>query len=603
MRNLRMSKTYVQDKTQQGLLKYWSSNRSTIKEKKQTKNSISGDSDPNNLEQLSDSISTNVNVKKRKAPVKEKTREETSSPPPKRMYETPELHKSSSSGNLQTNSNTNHIQSNYSPHVNPTWMVEMEQRLENNLTMNLTENLRSIIDESMNKAIEKVTASVNKIIETNPIVQSHSKALSEIQTASKKSQNKMNIMSKEHEELKAKLISIENKALENCLVFKGITEGEYEKEGETRRKIQETLQNMISSNTAEAKDAKRIANNLEIRKCRRLGKYLKDRSRPISVDFLRKEDADFIMDNKTELPEGIYADREYSQDTERKRKLLRPILRAARMNKDFKGRCKLEKDTLVLRGKRYTVNTIDQLPNCLNTIDITSKSNDKTFGYFGELNPLSNFHPAPFELHDQEYHCSEQYIQEAKAKYFNDDETYKKLRNTKTGLECKIISKQTKNFNGKRWEQVAKEMCKPGIKKKFQENRKPRDMLLNYTRDKLIVECAKDTLWGSGVPLEHEQCLDRSIWKGTGPKKQGIMGEILEEIRSELVCVPTVYPIQQGKSRPPCINPEAQASYNQTHMNHNYDSNSWSISSNSTNTLPPPAHAAGPTTSADHTGT
>ena len=52
--------------------------------------------------------------------------------------------------------------------------------------MNLTENFRSIIDESMNKAIEKVTASVNKIIETNPIVQSHSKAVSEIKIVSKK---------------------------------------------------------------------------------------------------------------------------------------------------------------------------------------------------------------------------------------------------------------------------------------------------------------------------------------------------------------------------------------------------------------------------------
>ena len=36
----------------------------------------------------------------------------------------------------------------------------------------------------------------------------------------------MNIMSKEHEELKAKLISFENRTLENCLVFKGVTEGE-----------------------------------------------------------------------------------------------------------------------------------------------------------------------------------------------------------------------------------------------------------------------------------------------------------------------------------------------------------------------------------------
>ena len=303
VRNLRMSKTYVQDKTQQDLRKYWSNNRSTTKETKQTKNSISSNSDPNNLEQLSEYnkekkssgnniISTDVNDKKRKAPVKEKTLEEMSSPPSKRMYETPEniesMHKSSSSGNLQTNSNsnTNHTHRNPSPHVNPSWMVEMEQRLENNLTMNLTENLRSIIDESMNKAIEKVTASVNKIIETNPIIQSHSKAISEIQTISKKSQNKMNIMSKKHEELKAKLISFENKSLENCLVFKGITEGEYDKESETHRKIKETLKNLISSNNAEESEG--MANNFEIRKCRRLGKYLKDRSRPVSVDFLRK---------------------------------------------------------------------------------------------------------------------------------------------------------------------------------------------------------------------------------------------------------------------------------------------------------------------------
>ena len=78
---------------------------------------------------------------------------------------------------------------------------------------------------------------------------------------------------------------------------------------------------------------------------------------------------------------------------------------------------------------------------------------------FGELNPLSNFHPSPFMMYDQEYHCSEQYIQVAKAKYFNDIDTYDKLHNTKTDLECKIIAKQTKNFNGKKWEQVAKDIC------------------------------------------------------------------------------------------------------------------------------------------------
>ena len=191
----------------------------------------------------------------------------------------------------------------------------------------------------------------------------------------------------------------------------------------------------------------------------------------------------------------------------------------------------MDRDTLVLRGKHYTVNTIDQLPNSLSTVNVTSKSNETTFGYFGELNPLSNFHPSPFRMYDQEYHCSEQYIQEAKAKYFNDTETYDKLCNTKTGLECKIIAKPTKNFNVKKWEQVTKDICKPGIKQKYQN---PRCMLLDSTKNKLIIECAKDTLWGTGVPLDNEKCLDSSMWKGHGTKKQGIMGEILCEITNEL---------------------------------------------------------------------
>ena len=357
---------------------------------------------------------------------------------------------------------------NPNPNINPnpSWMVEMERHLENNLTINLTQNLRSIIDESVNKAIEKVTASVNKIIEANPVIQTHSNAIAELQKDSTKNQTSVNKINKDQEELKAKLISIENRTLENCLVFRGLPESEYEKESETRKKIKEALKNLISSNSDE--EAEQTVKNFEIRRCKRLGKYFKDRARPISVDFLRKDDTDYIMENNSQLPGGVYADREYNQETERKRKLLRPILKVARQHKDFQGRCKMDRDTLVLRGKCYTVNTIDQLPNSLSTVSVTSKSNETTFGYFGELNPLSNFHPAPFRIYDQEYHCSEQYIQEAKAKYFNDIETYDKLRNTNTGLECKLIAKQTKNFNVKKWEEVAKDICKPGIKQKFQ---------------------------------------------------------------------------------------------------------------------------------------
>ena len=257
----------------------------------------------------------------------------------------------------------------------------------------------------------------------------------------------INKIAEENEELKAKLLTIENKTLENYLVVRGIPEGDYEKESVIRKKVSSILKTLISSNNSD--ESEHAVKQPEIHRFKRLGKYYKDRSRPISVDFLRKDDTDFIMENKSKLPQGIYIDREYNKEVVCKRKLVCPILKAVRQHKDFQGRRKLERDMLVLRGKQFTVDTIDQLPNSLNTLDITSKSNETTFGYLGELNPLSNFHPAPFNLNDQEYHCSEQFIQEAKARFFNDSETYEKLQKSKTGLECKLISKQTKNFNRK----------------------------------------------------------------------------------------------------------------------------------------------------------
>ena len=342
-----MSKAPSQEKTQQDLHKYWNSVTPNTANR-ENNHPISSNNEPNIANKRTDQLNsnnsdqtTNPNDKKRKAPVQGKLQEETSSPPSKRMHETAknkdEFLRSSSSSNLQVTTNFN---PNLNINPNPSWMVEMERRLENNLTIYLTQNLRSIIDESGNKAIERVTASVNKIIEANPVIQTHSTTIAELQKDSTQTQTSVNRISKDQEELKAKLISIENCTLENCLVFRGLPKSDYEKESETRKKIKEALKNLISSNSDE--EAEKTVKYFEIQRCKCLGKYFKDRARPISVDFLRKDDTDYIMENKSQLPGGVYADREYNQETKRNRKLLRPILKVARQHKDFQGRCKMD---------------------------------------------------------------------------------------------------------------------------------------------------------------------------------------------------------------------------------------------------------------------
>ena len=67
--------------------------------------------------------------------------------------------------------------------------------------------------------------------------------------------------------------------------------------------------------------------------------------------------------------------------------------------------------------------------------------------------------------------------------------------------------------------------CEEGIKAKFFQNSDLRDYLLG-TGDKRIAECCSDKLWGNGIPLHDENCIDPSKWQ-----QQGLLGEILENIR------------------------------------------------------------------------
>ena len=207
---------------------------------------------------------------------------------------------------------------------------------------------------------------------------------------------------------------------------------------------------------------------------------------------------------------------------------MQPILTAAKKQKKFQKRCKLERDELVIKGKHYNINTVKDLSKSLRPAKVSSQSNDTTYGYFGELYPLSNFHPAPFTYRGISYHCSEQLIQHKKAEYFKDEITTKKILSAKTGFKCKELGRKVSNFKLNKWSKKAKSLCQEGIKQKFIENTEPRNVLLS-TKTKTIVECTKDPVWGCSSTLSMDICLDKSMWPN-----QGIMGKMLEAIRSEL---------------------------------------------------------------------
>ena len=100
-----------------------------------------------------------------------------------------------------------------------------------------------------------------------------------------------------------------------------------------------------------------------IKRCKRLGRFQDNKSRAVSVEFQLKQDANYVMENKKSLRSGIFVDREYSNEVERRRKSLRPVLKAARELKDFRKNCKLEDDRLVIHGKQFSLKNLHNLPN------------------------------------------------------------------------------------------------------------------------------------------------------------------------------------------------------------------------------------------------
>ena len=292
-----------------------------------------------------------------------------------------------------------------------------------------------------------------------------------------------------------------------------------------------TLRDMIYHHIADTfnyqalHDRMSAARSCAIRRCRRLGRATPGRPRPISVEFENRRDADSILEFKYYLSSGVYVDREYSMDMERKRRILRPILRAAKMKPELRFKSRMELDKLVIDGKRYGTGDLDKLPQSISPVNVSTKSNEHTVGFFGELCPFSNFYPVKFNHQGQSYHSSKQFIQYTKAKYCNDHETAERIINTRSALACKQLGYTVQNYNHQGWIDSIEALCRDGIRAKFEQNPALLRALMN-TGDKIIIESSKDDIWGTGIPLFRWDCLQEKLWTSRGK-----LGTILMEIR------------------------------------------------------------------------
>ena len=95
----------------------------------------------------------------------------------------------------------------------------------------------------------------------------------------------------------------------------------------------------------------------------------------------------------------------------RRRKLFPVFSKARRIPGINKNSVSLKADILIINGKRYTVDMLDQLKNDLNMKTFNERSNDSRIvfgGMYSNFHPLSNYYACPITFRKQKYRSLEQ---------------------------------------------------------------------------------------------------------------------------------------------------------------------------------------------------
>ena len=118
---------------------------------------------------------------------------------------------------------------------------------------------------------------------------------------------------------------------------------------------------------------------------------------------------------------------------------------------------------------------------------------------------LSNWYMEDFYSYGIKYNCAEQYIMAAKAKLFNDEDTYNKIMESNSPYQQKKLGRAVKNFNETTWNYFVRNIAFMACLYKFRDSSELRSKLVDIIKDnKLIVEASPlDAIWGIGYDAKN----------------------------------------------------------------------------------------------------
>ena len=230
----------------------------------------------------------------------------------------------------------NPMDSESNPTKRPNMSVDSTK--EDDLLGKLTPELKKIdilIKRNLQLQLQPLNNNINSLLETAKTTVTNQAEINSLKKENLILKHKFQKLEKEQKNIKERLDKMENVQLDKNLILHGIPEPTAWEYPETRyaKVIEHLAYTMNGESESEQRD---MARKLSIQKTKCIGKFSVDRSRPIFITFSRYDDVEYLLTYKRYLPKGVYLDKEYCKEIEKKRKLLHPIMRCAKKHEDYK---------------------------------------------------------------------------------------------------------------------------------------------------------------------------------------------------------------------------------------------------------------------------
>ena len=142
---------------------------------------------------------------------------------------------------------------------------------------------------------------------------------------------------------------------------------------------------------------------------------------------------------------------------------------------------------------------------------------------------FSNWYSCKFKYMDIEFSNTEQAFMWEKANYFDDTATADLILKTPNPKENKKLGRKVRNFDVEKWMLLSYAFMVGVNYSKYKQNEDLKQILLS-TDNKVLVEASPyDKIWGIGLGLDNDNCLDETKWQG-----MNLLGQALMEVRKQL---------------------------------------------------------------------